>query len=197
MPSDDSWNEAYVSGKFLEHWEYRSPSQELVAVVAAGLVPSEATTLDVGCGSGVEATFLAQCGFRSIGVDLSGAAIELARARSADAGVQVEWHVAPVAALPLPDDSVDFANDRGCLHGIEPEDRGAYAAELHRVLRPGAPALVRGCRVEGDEGFVAVTEAAIDEYLLPAGFSRGPVLPLKLVSDAGSLDANVVLLKRL
>jgi ubiquinone/menaquinone biosynthesis C-methylase UbiE len=197
MQSDESWDEAYVSGRFREHWEYRAPSQELVAVVAAGIVPPGGTTLDVGCGTGVEATFLAQSGFRSIGVDVSSAGLELARQRAREAGVDVEWHLAAASAMPLEDASVDFANDRGCLHAIEPEDREAYAHELHRVLKPGACTLIRGCRLESNaEGFVAITETAIDTHLVPAGFERGPVLPILLISDGGSLDANVVVLRR-
>ena len=56
---------------------------------AAGLAPGRA--LDVGCGEGADAIWLASQGWRTTGLDVSIVALERARANGAKAGVDVEW----------------------------------------------------------------------------------------------------------
>lgn len=56
---------------------------------AAGLAPGRA--LDVGCGEGADAIWLASQGWRTTGLDVSIVALERARANGAKAGVGVEW----------------------------------------------------------------------------------------------------------
>lgn len=191
------WDLAYESGDHLEHWESPHTPQELVAVVAADLIPAGSTVLDVGCGAGQEAIFLARCGFRAIGVDTSRKALEIARARAAEAGVEVDFRLAGAADLPFADRSIGFANDRGCLHVIDRDQRRDYARELHRVLSPGAPFLLRGASADSDEeGVVAVDAAEIDRYFVGEGFTRGPVVPVALLAESGALAGNLVLLRR-
>ncbi len=190
------WDLAYQSGDHLEHWESPYPPQELVAMVAAELIPAGATVLDVGCGAGTEAIFLACRGFRPIGVDTSPKALEIARARAIEAGVEVEFRLADATDLPLADDSIDFAADRGCLHVIDRESRSDYARELHRVLRPGAPLLLRGAAADNDEeGVIAVDAKEIDR-IFAHGFSRGPLVPLAMVARSGVLEGNLAVLRR-
>lgn len=193
---DSWWDQAYSTGEYLEHWDYRYPSQELVGCIAGGLIPAGATVLDIGCGAGREIVFLARCGFKAIGVDLSAEALRIGSERAQAAGVSVDFRQGSALQLPLDDASVDFANDRGCFHHIADMLRMQYAEEAARVLKPGGRLLLRGCREEGDETFVLVTEEAIEKYFRPELFSRGPILPIELVSDAGSLKANVVMLTR-
>ncbi len=194
---DSFWDLAYQNGDYLEHWESPYPPQELVAAVAAELMPAGATVLDVGCGAGAEAIFLARLGFRSIGVDTSARAIEIARARAAEAGVEVEFLRADVGELPFADESIDFAGDRGCLHVIDHEQRSSYARELHRVLRPGAPLLLRGAAADDDdEGVIAVDAEQIDRAFARHGFSRGPLVPLVMVAKSGVLKCNLAVLRR-
>ncbi len=194
---DSFWDLAYDNGDHLEHWESPWTPQELVAVVAAELIPSGAKTLDVGCGAGAETIFLARCGFRAIGVDSSAKAVEIARTSAAAAGVEVSFLRADVTDLPLADRSIDFAADRGCFHVVGRDRRSAYARELYRVLCPGAPFLLRGARASSDEeGVIAVDEAEVDRWFVPSGFSRGPVVPVTLVYESGPLDGNLVLLRR-
>lgn len=187
------WTESYTSGDYLKQWDYEVPSQELVAIVAALGVPPDGVSLDLGCGAGREAIFLARCGFRSIGIDWSEKALEIARGRAREAGVKVDLRCASVLALPLPDASVDFVNDRGCFHHVAEKDRGRYAAELYRVVVPEGAVLLRGSRA--NDTFVPVTQESVDRHFAPY-FARGAVLPIRLVADSGPLEANVVVLRR-
>lgn len=191
------WDRAYRDGDHLEHWEPGHTPQELVAVVAAGLIPAAGTVLDLGCGGGREAIFLAACGFSAIGLDSSRGALAVARSRAAEAGVEVGWCLGSALALPLAAAAVDFVNDRGCLHLFDRERRDRYAAEIHRVLRPGGCFLLRGAARDCDEeGLVAVNRTEVDRFFLPRGFRRGPVVPVTLTAPSASLAGNLVVLTR-
>jgi 2-polyprenyl-3-methyl-5-hydroxy-6-metoxy-1,4-benzoquinol methylase len=79
--SDDYWESAYESGEF-KHWEFSYPSPELIALVAAKVPRRNAVVLDVGCGGGTDAIFMAQSGFRVIGIDISASVLRIAEKRA-------------------------------------------------------------------------------------------------------------------
>ncbi len=189
------WDLAYRDGDYLEHWESPHPPQELVAMVAAELIPAGATVLDVGCGAGAEAIFLACLGFRMIGVDTSVEAIEIAGSRAADAGAEVDFRLADATHLPLAGGSIDFALDRGCFHVIDRERRPDYARELHRVLCPGARFLLRGAAADDEEEGVVAVDAEEIGRVFGGCFSRGPIVPLAMIAESGVLAANLVVLR--
>jgi len=194
-PEAEFWDHSYVSGDYREHWEYAFPSQELVAIVAAQT--ERGAALDVGCGAGREAVFLAQCGFDTIGVDISPKAIEIATERATDAGVKADFRVGSFFELPVDDQSIDFVNDRGALHLVPESERPNFAAEIFRVLKPGGKMFLRGASPkETEEHFTPITEASVDLHFPPAQFTRGEVLPITLVSDSGVLDARLVVLTK-
>ena len=77
----------------------REPNRFLVAEVA-GLPPGRA--LDLACGAGRNAVWLARQGWRVTGVDFSEVALGKARALAAEAGVEVEWVQADVVRWEPP-----------------------------------------------------------------------------------------------
>ena len=191
------WDRAYRDGSYLEHWEAPEVPPELAALVASGDLPAGATALDVGCGSGLEAVFLARAGLRVIGVDSSRPGLELARERARAAGVELELRPGSALALPVESASIDLVLDRGCLHGIDREDRPAYATEIARVLRPGGRILLRGAREDDEDQGVLGFDAAELDALFPApAFTRGPIEPIELEARAGSLPGSLALLTR-
>lgn len=86
------WNERYRDRGYL----WGTDANRFLAVAAAGLPPG--TALDLGCGQGRNAVWLAQRGHRVTGIDLSSVAIEHARRLAAEAGVDVEFRVADLTA---------------------------------------------------------------------------------------------------
>ncbi len=194
MPEYDYWESAYKSGEF-KHWEFDYPSPELAATVATDIVKSRARVLDIGCGGGLDAIFLAKCGFRVIGVDISHNALRIARKRARQAHVQVSWCRADAFELSIENATIDFINDRGVFHIIEEGDRPKYSSELFRVLRAGGHILVRGS--SDSKRFYPVTEKAIERYFPSSKFKRGPIVPIPLLSAVGAMEARMVVLTKI
>lgn len=73
-----------------EHIWSGNPNGTLVTE-AGSLTPG--TALDVGCGEGADAVWLAQRGWKVTGVDVSRVAVDRARAAAEKAGVEITWRV--------------------------------------------------------------------------------------------------------
>jgi SAM-dependent methyltransferase len=140
MSDAGHWNERYTTGN--TPWETGQPSSELQRVVAAVPIrPGRA--LEIGCGMGGNAIWLAQQGFDVTAFDLSSVAVARARQRADEAGVRVSFLAADV--LNLPAELVgpfDFVFDRGCYHVVRRENAVAYVETLRRLTRPGTLGLV-------------------------------------------------------
>ena len=196
MSDNDYWESAYKSGEY-KHWEFSYPSPELVALVAANVPRSNARVLDVGSGGGIDGIFMAQCGFRVIGIDVSATALKIAEKRAEKVHVEIDWLRGNVLELPISSETMDFIIDRGLFHLIENRDRAKYASEIFRVLKNGGKALIRGASGQSPHyQFNPVTEEAINRYFSSSKFKRGPVLPIPLLSVEGSMDARIVMLQK-
>jgi SAM-dependent methyltransferase len=128
----------YADGTY-RWWHLSRASPELVAALADGWLNGDGRVLDVGCGLGTEAGYLASVGWRAVGIDLSAVALGRAAGSHPDAG----FLRADLRRLPFRSGSFDAAVDRGCFHYLPPADRWRYAAEAKRVLRRGGKLLLR------------------------------------------------------
>jgi ubiquinone/menaquinone biosynthesis C-methylase UbiE len=99
----------------------------------------DAQGFDLGCGSGRWAALIAPRVSKLHCIDAALQALEVARRRLAGVA-NVEFHLASVDQMPLPDESQDFGYSLGVLHHI-PDTQGAMDACV-RKLRKGAPFLV-------------------------------------------------------
>jgi len=193
----DFWDAAYRAGDHVEHWEPLEIPTELVEALESGLVREGQTALDIGCGAGSEAVFLAARGIAVIGVDASPVALKLARRRSEEANVIVDWRQGDAVHLPVRDNAVDFALDRGCFHVISRRRRRRYAREVARVLRPGGALLLRGARDDDEEaGLIGLDRREIERLFASRGFECGPLSPMTIRARSGELKAVKVVLTR-
>jgi len=100
------------------------------------LGPGNGRCLDLGCGTGAAAAAVAELGWSAVGVDVSRALLEVARARG------LESLEAPADALPFEDASFDAAVSVWTHTDID--DFAAAVCEVKRVLRPDAPFIYVG-----------------------------------------------------
>ena len=130
------WDEHYQQG-FLP-WDTDEPDPNLVVTVEQFQIPS-GRALDIGCGTGAHAVWLASRGFDVLGVDLSPLAVERAEARASAATTsgQCRFQTADFLADPPSDEPFDFVFDRGCFHVFdEADDRARFAANVAACLAP-------------------------------------------------------------
>jgi len=140
--------------------------------------------LDVGCGLGGSARFLAaECGCRVTGVDLTDTYVEAARGLTAEVGLgaQAEFHLGDATALPPPDASFDGVLLQHCTMNIP--DKRCLFGECARVLRQGGVlALHEWVKLGGDPVILPVrwadtpdinfiaSKAEFEQVLAGAGF---------------------------
>src|ERR671917_1548674 len=96
--------------------------------------------LEIGCGLGTDGARFARAGAVYTGVDLTEAAVSLARKRFELEGLPGEFRVADAEALEFGDESFDLVYSHGVLHHTP--DAARAVREVHRVLRPGGRAVV-------------------------------------------------------
>ncbi len=98
---------------------------------AAGLVSGKA--LEVGCGEGSDAVWLARRGWQVMAVDISQVALNRGRQAASDASV--EWRQADIMNWEPPNEAFDLVAAH-FLHFI-PADRAVAFGRLARAVRPG------------------------------------------------------------
>ena len=96
--------------------------------------------LEIGCGLGTDGAQFAKAGADYTGVDLTNAAIDLARKRFELFGLTGKFQVADAENLDFPDESFDVVYSHGVLHHTP--DIDAAVQEIRRVLKPGGRAIV-------------------------------------------------------
>ncbi len=128
-----SFDAAYAS---TPAWEIGRPQPALAALFDGDEVAGR--VLDVGCGTGELALLAGTRGLDAVGVDSSPRAIEIARRRAEERGIDsVRFVVGDALDLSFLDATFDTVLDSGVFHVFSDEDRLRYIESLGRVLRLG------------------------------------------------------------
>lgn len=141
-------------------WDIGQAQPRLRELEALGAISGE--VLDIGCGLGDNAIYLAGRGHSVTALDGSPTAIERARQRAADAGVKVTFGVADATDLTGYESRFDTVIDSALFHCLEEDDRRAYAAALHRSARSGAR-LFLYCFSDGNVNGLTAPGGAVTE----------------------------------
>ncbi len=137
--TDRDWDGRYASGE--TPWDSGIPSRELLRVIEKhGIAPGRA--LELGCGTGTNAVALARKGFEVTAVDCAPRALQAARDKAANSGVDIDWIEADVQDFGEGLEPFDFVFDRGCYHCCRSVDLSGYLQTLKNVTHSGSRVLI-------------------------------------------------------
>jgi cyclopropane fatty-acyl-phospholipid synthase-like methyltransferase len=142
-------------------WDIGRPQPAIVRLAEAGQITG--SVLDVGCGTGENALFLAERGFAVTGVDGAPTAIRKARAKAKRRGLTASFEVADALDLPVPKRPFDTVVDSGLFHVFSDEERPHFTESLTHVIRHNGTYFLMcfSDQEPGDWGPRRVTQAEI------------------------------------
>lgn len=151
--SGGSWWNGFFSDRakpcpFFVEW----PDENLVEWFDKGLL-TPGHVLELGCGHGRNATFLAGMGCSVDAVDISAEAIEWAAERAKTSGVSVIFRCCSIFDATFTEGSYDLVYDSGCFHHLPPHRRKDYVDLVLRALKPGGSYGLVCFRPEGGGGY--------------------------------------------
>jgi SAM-dependent methyltransferase len=163
-------------------WDTGAVPTELTELVKGQEALPAGRALDIGCGTGTQAVYLAGHGWEVTGIDAVKKPLDKARARAGASRVSVNWIRGDVTRLGDAglDPGFNLFFDRGCFHGLSQPQRGAYASGITNLAAPGATLLmmafarnqVRVGPAGADEPEIVQTLTGWD--LVSAGDDTGP-----------------------
>jgi cyclopropane fatty-acyl-phospholipid synthase-like methyltransferase len=128
----EEFNEMYAG---TPPWDIGRPQPAFQALADAGVLRGR--VLDIGCGTGEHALMAAQHGLEAVGIDSSHQAIEIARRKTRERGLNVRFLVHNALDLASIGEQFDTVLDSGLFHVFSDEHRAAYVEGLRVATRPG------------------------------------------------------------
>lgn len=120
-------------------WIFGSPHkiEKYTELIESGVIPT-GRAIDLGCGEGSNAIYLAKRGFEVTGVDFSSTAIKRATANAKAAGVEVTFVEDDLTNLSYIKGSYDLLVDFGALNDLNPGDRDFYMKNVFPLIHPSS-----------------------------------------------------------
>lgn len=145
------WNALYASRVERVSWFQPVPSTSLALIAAAGAGPGT-SLIDVGGGDSRLVDHLLAQGVTCVTVlDVSGAALDRAKARLGPQGSVPRWLEADVTEN-WETDKVDIWHDRAAFHFLtDPKDRAAYLQHVAASVKPGGHVIIATFAADGPE----------------------------------------------
>lgn len=166
-------------------WDVGRPQRAVYELEVAGELPRE--VLDVGCGAGEHALFLAARGHVVAGVEPSARAVARAQRRARARGLPAAFVVEELTRLERLGRRFDCALDAGSFHRIELSQRADYVRSLASVVRPGGRLFVLcfGDHERGRGGPRRVSRDELRTVLEGAGHFRVDAIEATSIESRG------------
>jgi len=116
-------------------WDIGRPQKEYIQLEQAGEIVG--SVLDVGCGTGENALYLAAHGHEVWGIDFAPTAIQKAQEKAAQRHLTATFRVLNVLELHTLGRTFDTVIDSGLFHTLSNEDRPRFVDNLAAVVRRG------------------------------------------------------------
>src|SRR6202167_5516935 len=127
------WDASYQPGP--APWDIDHPQPAIVRVASEGGFAG--AVLDAGCGTGENALHVASLGLSVLGVDVAETALDMARAKADDRGIEVEFAAADAFDSDRLGRRFDTVLDCGLFPAFDGDERPRYVASLGSVTEPG------------------------------------------------------------
>ena len=149
--SSAHWEKVYTAkGDTKVSWFQENPAPSLELIALAGL-SAGASIVDIGGGASRLADALVERRFRVTVLDISAAALDVAKARLGGEAAAVQWVVADVT-IWQPAETYDLWHDRAAFHFLtDPADQSAYVARLQQAVRRGGYVVIGTFALDGPE----------------------------------------------
>jgi ubiquinone/menaquinone biosynthesis C-methylase UbiE len=125
----------WAYGNGVPPWDIGLPQPAIIRLAEQGLISGD--VIDVGCGTGENAMYLASRGLAVIGVDAAPTAIAQAQEKARLRGSSASFVVADALALEGLGRRFDMAIDSGLFHTFSDADRVRFERSLQRTLQRG------------------------------------------------------------
>ena len=116
-------------------WDIGRPQKEYIQLEQAGEIVG--SVLDVGCGTGENALYLAAQGHEVWGIDFAPTAIQKAQEKAAQRHLAATFLVSNVLELHTLGRTFDTVIDSGLFHSLSDEERRLFVSNLAAVIRRG------------------------------------------------------------
>src|SRR3546814_1050476 len=130
-----AWNDQWQGDAGRADW--LEPDLDVAAVVPLLRSRGARSVLDLGCGVGRHACFLAGAGFEVQAMDASASGLDYAARRARDLGLTVTFGDGLMTELPYADASFDYVLSFNVIYHGDAGVVGRAVAEIYRVLMPG------------------------------------------------------------
>ncbi|MHC5823877.1 MAG: class I SAM-dependent methyltransferase, partial [Nostoc sp.] len=153
-----NWETKWSDVEFSPTCRISKIPSEVQDAVDSGWFSPGASLLDIGCGTGEIAAWLAQQGFKVLGIDYSEAAIEKAKLAHGEIQGKLEFKIVDICRQSLTSPRFNCLIDRGCFHGIPQVFSSDYLRTVASWCTPKARflllyayAIKRGSRLEFEQ----------------------------------------------
>lgn len=128
-----NWDDSYAGPP--PPWDIGRPQPAFVRLAESGAFAG--AVLDAGCGTGEHTLLAARHGARAVGIDLSERAIETARHKAVERGVEATFRVFDARTLDAFGERFDAIIDSGLFHALDDAEQLQYVAALGVAVSPG------------------------------------------------------------
>jgi ubiquinone/menaquinone biosynthesis C-methylase UbiE len=153
MDQKQHWEQIYTT-KAADNvsWFQEHAGQSLALIHGTGLA-KDAAVIDVGGGASILVDELIAAGFKDLTVlDLSPAALEVAKQRLQKDANSIQWMVGDITKVELPQNRFDIWHDRAVFHFLtRQEERQAYVEQVMRAVRPNGHVIIATFAEDGPE----------------------------------------------
>ena len=153
MKTQQHWQQVYSDKDSQKVSWYQERAGLSLALISQLLTEKSAVILDVGGGASKLVDDLLKNNYDNLSVlDISAAALEVAKTRLGEKSLDVSWLVQDINQLELQDRSVDLWHDRAVFHFLTDEDaRENYLNNVSKVIKSGGYLIIATFAEDGPE----------------------------------------------